>query len=182
MFILESETADNYVQGSGFIAKGIGLLTNYHVTEDDGIYVVSTYKNEKVCTVCNSMNLKKHNQAIDYACYKFGTESEDALEVGSSRELTIGSSILVVGYPEYNKGNSPEIQNTNITSERTFMKQRIYTISGRIVHGASGGVVLNDSHKVVGIISCGPATFAETSESAVQGFIPIDDVLNDLGV
>ena len=60
------------------------------------------------------------------------------------------------------------------------MGQRIYTVSGRIVHGASGGVVLNLSHEVVGVIRCGPATIEETDNNANQGIIPIDDIINDL--
>ena len=182
VFVLESTTGDNYVQGSGFIAKGIGLLTNFHVTEDDEMYSVKTYKNELKTSVSNSLNLVKNNRDIDYACYRFGAESEDALEIGTSKELTIGSRVLVVGYPEYIKGNSPEMQEVSITSERTFLGQRIYTIGGRVVHGASGGVVLDESNKVVGIIRCGPVTFEEAESSAVQGIIPIDDVINDLKV
>lgn len=182
VFILEAQTNDNYIQGSGFIVKNIGLLTNYHVTESNEMYTVSTYKNEKVCSVSNEMNLIKNNRDIDYACYNFGKTSEDALDLGSSKTLTIGSEVFVVGYPDYNKDNSPEIQQTNIISERSFMGQRIYTIAGRIVHGASGGVVLNDEHKVVGVIRCGPVTLEETSNSAVQGIIPIDDIINDLAI
>ena len=182
VFILEAETNSNYIQGSGFILKNIGLLTNYHVTESNEIYTVSTYKNEKVCSVSNELNLIKNNRDIDYACYSFGKNSEDALSLGSSKELVIGSAVLVVGYPDYNKNNSPEIQPTTIISERFYMGQRIYTIAGRIVHGASGGVVLNDEYKVVGVIRCGPVTLEETSDSAVQGIIPIDDIISDLEI
>ncbi len=60
------------------------------------------------------------------------------------------------------------------------MKQRIFTIGERIVHGASGGVALDETYKVVGIIRCGPATTDETLSSANQGIIPIDEVLVDL--
>lgn len=180
VFILEAETRDSYIQGSGFILKNVGLLTNYHVTENNEMYTVSTYKNEKVCSVCNELNLVKNNRDIDYACYSFGKDSEDALNLGKSKGLAIGSKVLVVGYPDYNKNNSPEIQPTTIISERSYMGQRIYTIAGRIVHGASGGVVLNDEYKVVGVIRCGPVTLEETSDSAVQGIIPIDDIINDL--
>lgn len=180
VFILEAETNSNYIQGSGFILKNIGLLTNYHVTESNEIYTVSTYKNEKICSVSNELNLVKNNRDIDYACYSFGKNSENALSLGSSKELVIGSAVLVVGYPDYNKNNSPEIQPTTIISERFYMGQRIYTIAGRIVHGASGGVVLNDEYKVVGVIRCGPVTLEETSDSAVQGIIPIDDIIGDL--
>lgn len=178
VFILESEA--ECIQGSGFIAKGVGLLTNYHVTEDNGDYTVSTYKSDRMCSVSNNINLIKNNKNIDYACYRFGAQSEDALEVGTSKKLGIGTQVLVIGYPDYSSGNSPEVQNAQIISERIYMGQRLYTINGRIVHGASGGVVLDESYKVVGIIRCGPATIDETAVNAVQGLIPIDDVLQDL--
>lgn len=178
VFILESEA--KCIQGSGFIAKGVGLLTNYHVTEDNGDYTVSTYKRDRICSVSNNINLIKNNKEIDYACYRFGAQSEDALEVGTSKKLGIGSQVLVIGYPDYSSGNSPEVQNAQIISERIYMGQRVYTINGRIVHGASGGAVLDESYKVVGIIKCGPATIDETVVNAVQGLIPIDDILQDL--
>ena len=182
VFILEFESIDDYVQGSGFIVKNIGLMTNHHVTDNGGVYFASTYKGEKKYCVSNGTNLIKNNEEIDYACYECGKSDENALELGSSAELEIGSTVLVVGYPDYCKGNSPEIQTVTITSKRQFAKQEIYTISGRIVHGASGGVVLNLSHQVVGVIRCGPATFVEreSDERAGHGFIPIDDIINDL--
>lgn len=180
VFILETETEEKCVQGSGFIVKGVGLLTNYHVTEDNGMYTVSTYKGEKKTSVSNIINLIKNNMDIDYACYEFGKSSEDALELGTSKGIGIGSKVLVIGYPDYVNGNSPEVQEAKIISKRIYMKQPIYTISGRIVHGASGGVVLDESYKVVGVIRCGPATTEEASDSAIQGIIPIDDILQDL--
>lgn len=180
VFVLEFESEDNYVQGSGFIVRDIGLLTNYHVTDNNEIYTVNTYKGEKKCCVSNEMNLIKNNESIDYACYLYGKTSEDALELGNSDELDIGSEVLVIGYPDYCTGNSPEIQHVNIISQRPFMGQKIFTISGRIVHGASGGVVLNMSYQVVGVIRCGPVTLKETESNSLQGFIPINEIVNDL--
>jgi len=182
VFILESTSVDNLVQGSGFIVKNIGLLTNYHVTEDDDIYSVYTYKRERICSVSNVINLKKNNKNIDYACYSFGENSDSALELGDSKKIKIGSKVLLIGYPDYSLGNSPEIQRVSIISQRMFLGQPIYTISGRIVHGASGGVVLDEEYKVVGIIRCGPASLKETDNCAYQGIIPIQDVLQDLNI
>lgn len=180
VFIIEMETDEEYYQGSGFIAKGLGLLTNDHVTEVEGIYNVNSYTGKRICALSNDMNLKKRNRNIDYACYKFGENSEDAFDLGTSSNLKIGSRVLLVGYPDYNKGNSPEIQQTEVISSRLYMGQRIYTVSARVVHGASGGVVLDESHKVVGIINCGVVSLKEESDNSIQGFIPIDEVLNDL--
>lgn len=87
---------------------------------------------------------------------------------------------IIIGYPNYCVGNSPEIQSVDIISVRKFMKQDIYTVSGRVVHGASGGVVLNLSYEVVGVIRCGMATTEELDSNANQGFIPIHDIVDDL--
>lgn len=176
IFVLDSENE----QGSGFIVKGIGLLTNYHVTEDNGIYHVKTYQDERICSVSNDINLFKRNREIDYACYEYGAACEDALELGTSKELKIGSRVYVVGYPDYAPGNSPEIQQVDIIGKRKYINQPIYTIGGRIVHGASGGAVLDESYNVVGIIMCGAPTTEEAPEYSAHGFIPIDDVINDL--
>ena len=146
VFVLESR---NGVQGSGFIVKNIGLLTNFHVTEDDDFYEVWTYKQEKRTCVSNNINLKKRHSEIDYACYEWGTNSEDALELGNSNSISIGSEVTIIGYPKYSKGNSPEIQEVKIISSRMFCGQTIYTVGGRLVHGASGGVVLDKECRVV---------------------------------
>lgn len=180
VFILESRDADKPVQGSGFIVKGKGLFTNYHVTEDNQFYSVKTYKCEQVGCIGNEINLIKSSADIDYAIYQFGAQSENALELGTSKDLKIGSNLIMVGYPDYFEGNSPDIQEITITGTRMYMKKPIYTVSGKVIHGASGGVVLDKNFKVVGVIRCGPASLEETEDNAAQGFIPIDDVINDL--
>lgn len=178
VFILQSEMED--VQGSGFIVKGLGLITNDHVTEDGRIYSVRKYTGELVTKVSNELNLRCRNEAIDYAVYSFGASNENALELGTSQEVKIGTKATLIGYPDYTTGNYPEIQTVEIISKRTFMGQDIYTVSGRVVHGASGGVVLDENHKVIGVIRCGAASLESSDDYPIQGFIPISDILNDI--
>lgn len=82
------------------------------------------------------------------------------------------------------EGDTPYIQTCFITNKTTYFGQELYTISGRIAHGASGGVVLNTSHEVVGIIKAGVDTLEEDDESNnpeyKHGFIPIHDVIEDM--
>ncbi len=178
VFVLQAETDDG--QGSGFILKDIGLVTNHHVTDDNGIYNVKTYKGENVTKISNDINLAYSNRDIDYAVYAFGLKDKNALELGTSKDIGIGTKTFLIGYPDYNEGNTPEIQEVRIISMRPFMGQTIYTVSGRVVHGASGGAVLNEEFKVVGIIRCGAATIKKTEDYPIQGFIPIDEVINDI--
>ncbi len=178
VFILQAITDDG--QGSGFILKDIGLITNNHVTDDDGIYKVKTFKGDNVTMVSNSINLLYNNKDIDYAVYKFGSKDENALELGTSKALKMGTKVFLIGYPDYNDGNSPEIQKVSVIGTRFFLSQEIYTVSGRVVHGASGGAVLDEDFKVVGIIRCGASTIKETEDYPIQGFIPIDKVVDDI--
>jgi hypothetical protein len=57
-----------------------------------------------------------------------------------------------------------------------------YTVSGRIVHGASGGVVLNEKREVIGIIKGGVQTLREDEDSSNdnQGFVPIHLAINHM--
>lgn len=54
------------------------------------------------------------------------------------------------------------------------------TVSGRIAHGASGGVVLNKAGKVVRIIKGGIDSLTEDAINENQGFVPIHLVLEDM--
>ena len=181
VFILNGRT--NMVQGSGFILKDIGLMTNYHVTEDDDFYDVLTYKNEKVTLVSNSINLIKNDKTIDYACFKLNNIDEwESWECGDSDNLKIGANLKMISYPDYSNEESPNIQNVQITGKKVFLGNEIITISGRVVHGASGGVILDEKHQVVGVINCGPATIEETDVNIIQGFIPINAILDDLKI
>lgn len=44
----------------------------------------------------------------------------------------------MIGYPDYNLGNTPDVQTVYVTGERTFMGQKLITVSGRIVHAQVG--------------------------------------------
>lgn len=179
VFILNAK--NTMVQGSGFILKDVGLITNYHVTENDDFYDVLTFKNENVTIVSNLTNLIRNNEKIDYACYKMNNmENWKSWECGDSANLKIGAYLIMISYPNYNNEDCPNIQNVQITGKKIFFGNEIITISGRVVHGASGGVILDEKHEVVGVINCGPATIEETDDSIIQGFIPINAIIKDI--
>nr|WP_243169658.1 serine protease [Clostridium algidicarnis] len=171
---------DNIVQGSGFFIKDRGLFTNYHVTENNEFYSVKTYKMENLGAVLKGMNEINSNIDIDYALYDLKSSKISGLELGESKNIKIGDKIVVIGYPEYCDNDSPNIQTCNIISRTNYLGECLYTISGRIVHGSSGGVVLNMNHKVIGIIKAGVVTLNESDTSSKQGFIPIHLALEHL--
>lgn len=88
----------------------------------------------------------------------------------------------MISYPEYNDEDTPNIQTIEITGSREYMKNKIITISGRVIHGSSGGVILDQKHKVVGVVNCGPVSLEETDDTIIQGFIPINTILKDISM
>lgn len=181
VFIIEINALDDYIQGSGFLLDPDLLLTNHHVTKKEGFYKVTTFKEDQIGIISNDIKFLKRNENIDYACYNgFGREDLIPWELGDSDDIKIGSKIIMIGYPDYNLGNTPDVQTVYVTGERTFMGQKLITVSGRIVHGASVGVVLNEEHKVIGMIRCGVVSYCETDTTNNHGFIPINDIMKDI--
>lgn len=113
-------------------------------------------------------------------CIQTLKSKNEGWELGNSNKLQAGIKIKIVGFPNYNKGDTPYIQNCEITSKKIYMGKEIFTVSGRIVHGASGGVVLDENYKVVGIIHCGPNSCDEEEEHILPGIIPINDVVQHI--
>lgn len=81
--------------------------------------------------------------------------------------------MTIIGYPNHQTGNTPFVQRCAITSKKTYLQAPLFTVSGRIIHGASGGVVLNSNYEVVGIIKGGIQTLGDEDTNENQGFIPI---------
>lgn len=92
---------------------------------------------------------------------------------GDSRNIKIGDQVTIIGYPNHQKGNSPYIQSCNITSEKKYLNAPFFTVSGRIVHGASGGIVLNADNEAIGIIKAGIVNYSEDDSNENQGFVPL---------
>ena len=180
--VLVIRNNNNTKQGSGFLLKDFGLVTCFHVTEDGNYYQV--YKLDQnndtthICTIAKDLNEIKSDKNIDYAIYKFKDGNDSFLELGDSTSLGIGDEVTIIGYPNFLEGNSPYIQKCFITSNKFYMGAKFFTVSANIAHGASGGVVLNNQNKVVGIIKGAPASLDECEDDENRGFVPIDIVLS----
>lgn len=181
-FVLKYEKGEEYIQGSAFLLNEYGLLTNYHVTESGNyfdVYKYSEFDSNRLCVISEEINQVKVNTKIDYALYNFESH-KDCFQVGDSHNLNEGEQVKIIGYPNFKKGDGPYIQNCEITSRTNFMGEMFYTISGRVCHGASGGLVLNQKKEVVGLLKGGIESLSEESENKMQGFVPIHLVIEDI--
>ena len=178
ILILEHEEGESFVQGSAFCLSGIGLLTSYHVTEGGeffNVFSYDTYKSTPLGIIGNKLNELASDKTIDYALYKtpFQIKDELTFKCGDSRSIKIGDQVTVIGYPNHQEGNSPYIQPCLVTSEKNYQGAPFFTVSGRIVHGASGGIVLNTDNEAIGIIKGGIVTLSEDDSNENQGFVPL---------
>ena len=184
-FILQYEEGEQFVQGSAFYLPGLGLVTNYHVTECGeffNIFNVSTYDEKSLGVVGKTLNEIASDKAIDYAVYKipFTINDELTFKCGDSRKSRVGDQVTIIGYPNHQKGNSAYVQPCSITSEKYFQGAPFFTVSGRIVHGTSGGIVLNSDLEVIGIIKGGIVSLADDTDNENQGFVPLHLVLDHI--
>lgn len=178
--ILEYQTDDEYVQGSAFFVKDIGLFTSYHVTENGEFYSVKTHKMNELTMISKGMNEISSDYDIDYALYEVNNDNIRGLELGDSEGIRLGDKVIIVGYPDYNENDSPNIQTCEVISKTKYMGAPLYSVSGKIFHGASGGVVLDMNYKVIGIVKAGVVTMEEVQNNSKQGFVPMNIVLEDL--
>jgi RNA-directed DNA polymerase len=179
VFVLQ--TNDGMKQGSGFYVPGYGLFTSYHVTEDEDFYYLWQNNNKALPSpISVSLNQKYADNTIDYALYDVAPLNTLPLSIGKSSELKVGDTVVIAGFPDYMKGDTITKEECKITGMTQLFGAPFYKISGRIVHGASGGIVLNTSQQVVGIIKGGCPSDDENNITIKQGFVPIDLVTSDI--
>lgn len=176
------ENRDGNRQGSGFLLKNYGIVTSFHVTEDNDfydVYKLEFYKREIYAIISNEINLISSDNVIDYAIYKDKNNGR-FLNIGDSNSLNIGDKVTIVGYPNFQKGDSYNIQERKISGKKTFMECILYTVDGIICHGASGGAVFDKHNNVVGIIKAGIENMESEQLTVNQGFIPIHFAIQNI--
>lgn len=161
-------------QGSGFLLRGYGIITSYHVVnKPEDFYDVKTERKK----VTRIVDVTEYNKELDYALYPFNLNS--GWEKGNSDSIQRGTGVTLVGFPNYTYGNNATILQCVVTNEAISFKQKIWAVDKPIIHGMSGGVVLDKNSKAIGIIKAGVNSMDE-SDKVVSGFIPINTIIDDI--
>ena len=88
-----------------------------------------------------------------------------------------GGGFTSIGYPQYNKGDSPTIlQDINISANIHNFGQELYSVDKTFIVGSSGGPVFNKEQKVVGYIDRGSECPGDPQ--SVSAFCSIKPLLN----
>lgn len=168
MYGEDCETSNE--QGTGFLLKNVGFVTNAHVfrtlirdMEDEEF----KFKREYPIKIHNS----KHSNNSYYAKIKYydvfldiailEVENLDIEKYGFNWNGNIISEqpVSVLGYPSYNQGNSLGTAKGKILNEvqqvGSIKNQKRFRTTAMIYGGNSGGPVVNDMNEVVGVATRG---------------------------
>ncbi|MCU7708400.1 reverse transcriptase domain-containing protein [Priestia sp. JV24] len=179
-----------YGQGTGFLLKNIGLVTNAHVISDviDVIkenkgdfaqeYYVSFFRGADYHTK-HWAKVLYHDIEKDIAI--LSPKDIDISKVGYelNESITQGQKVELVGFPDYREGQEIRVQDGIIQgirmheNEDRTRKYRRHEITTTIYGGNSGGPVVNENNEVIAVAVKG-ATLRGVSPNEV---IPISDVI-----
>ncbi|WP_421174746.1 reverse transcriptase domain-containing protein [Aeromonas enteropelogenes] len=178
IFIIENTLDD--AQGTGFLLDGIGLVTNQHVVDGidkDNSVLLEIYRHFEQDKKRKS-NFDKSCRAKDLAILKPTTDFNGIkrLKVGDDSILKIGSKITVMGFPQYSPGETPYINSGKIVQSKILFGNNVWLLDIPVIHGNSGGPVLNEKLEVIGIASIGSAKHDHSTK--LHGFIPISTLIN----
>ncbi len=138
--------------GSGVIIEREGnnytVLTCEHVVRLKGSYTVHT-PDGKQYTINNSQ--VKQLPGVDLAVFQFtSNQNYRVAEKGNSEQVTLGTNVHVAGYPQ----GTSDIEFLSGSISRLVTKPKkgyalVYSVGG--LPGMSGGPILNEDGKLVGI-------------------------------
>lgn len=133
-------------RGSGFFVHPGYVATNYHVIEGAEVAYVESVANDTTYTL---EEVTVINEKHDLAIIKISSTEHPVLDLGNSDDIHIGETIYTIGNP---KGLQGTVSRGIISSIRDFgdRGERIQ-IDAPISPGNSGGPVLNEKGKVIGV-------------------------------
>ena len=185
VFILHNNpNLDKVVQATGFFVKEYGFFTSYHVIEHGEmmfIYHPDNFPKQNRRCFLDPDRRRHVDYKIDYAIFDIvPPDVLDSLSLGDSESLEIGDEVIIAGFPNYSAGGTINIQSCNLVERKFFMGGPFWKVSGRVMHGMSGGIVLNDKYEVVGILKGGIVSMKEDLENDNQGFVPMHCIVEDI--
>jgi S1-C subfamily serine protease len=139
------ETYDNQGRkrelGSGFVVSSDGTaVTNYHVIR--GAYRATVKFGDG--TVGSVEGVYAYDQDRDVAVIRLAPPPKTVLEIGDSDKVQVGERVVAIGSPL-------GLQNTMSVGIVSAIRNGVIQMSNPISPGSSGGAVLNQYGKVVGV-------------------------------
>lgn len=175
-------------QGSGFLLKDIGLVTNYHVVKE---YVEileeenTSFEEEYYIPLSKSRysqdiwfaKIIMYDKARDLAVLHINGVNHFDHGFNFNQNITEGMDSILIGYPEYKESSSLHIDEGKILGERIhfYNDKRFTRYSTRMpIHGGnSGGPIVNINNEVIAVAVKG-------KDNSVTEIIPITDLIKSI--
>ena len=177
VFIINNEM--HYCQGTGFMLENLGLITNEHVVEgiDNTNYDILEIFRHNELHHHRKITFLKSNKKIDLAILLPTADFDNIprLKIGDDSKITNGTKITVIGFPQWHQGETPYINDGKVVQSKDLFGEKVYLVDIPIIHGNSGGPVLNENNEVIGVASVGSEKHDQSTK--FHGFIPISTLI-----
>lgn len=173
-----------YVAGYGFSASGSGIIvtndgyvvTNHHVIDDATTIEITTMDGEVY-----SATVIGTNSGRDLALLKITSTKTDftPIAMGTAEDIIVGESVIAIGYPlgPYLMPGAATFTQGIISAMRALDGYDYVQTDASITHGNSGGALVNNEGKLIGINSSGYG-----DGLGLNFAIPIDEILVFIGI
>jgi len=145
--LVECKTPNGLSLGSGVILRSDGVIaTNYHVIKDATSAQVSLANGD----ICDRVAILDIDERKDIAILKVKAANLPALATTDSNAVKIGATVYVIGNP---KGLENSLSSGLISSIRSAEGFRYFQFTAPISPGSSGGALLDDTGRFIGLPS-----------------------------
>jgi RNA-directed DNA polymerase len=171
IWLLEGdENMENPMLATAFALDGFGLVTAAH-NLDGTIFASQPHIGPEKYRFAL---VRKHDH-YDVAQISVPTRVPVQLRLGSSANLQVGSRVTIFGFPDYHVGDGVGMSRGPITQERMYSAVKHFVIQPEIIKGNSGGPILDDFARVVGVAVKGRGTPGRYSGlDELSSFVPIE--------
>jgi hypothetical protein len=151
-------------QSTAFCLKNVGLVTCDHAIGDPGSLVV--FQSRDPLMTEYPVRLLSRDQKLDLAILEAPFQVPKWLLAGDDDAIKQRDLVRLLGFPQHHNGADVSISEGYVVHEYKFENVRRFHISASIIHGNSGGPVLNSENRVIGVAIKG-------GQDELNGVVPI---------
>jgi RNA-directed DNA polymerase len=170
--VLVLHTPSNHTQGTAFCLNGVGFVTCAHALGDDTFAINPAKPSEHL-----PVKEIAKEEALDLAVISVAglvPGTWPGLEPAKARKLERRAALSVLGYPNYQDGDTGVIHSGRVTGFRIVSMIRRILTDAPIIAGVSGGPVLNDALEVVGVAATGADNAVKARQTEFNSVIPVE--------